>query len=185
MKKIAVLLLSGLIFACSADDAEITSEQVSMFVDHYQTTNYLTGTAFVVQVGDNIGSDDFRPLGNIAGFNFEPGNQYRITALKTVTKNEGTDFRTAEYALQSVVSQEAVDPETTFRIPLSVFVNDLGFVKFLERKQDSSFALAGRIPINCNRFCTELNTIIDQDLYAVGTFKHGEEGSYVLTELEN
>ena len=48
MKNATLLLVSTLIFACSATDENITSEEVDLAVDHYKTISAYNGTAFVI-----------------------------------------------------------------------------------------------------------------------------------------
>lgn len=171
--------------ACSADDATTEVSTVELFVNHYQTTNVLSNLSFVVQEDDQIGSDNFSTLGTIQDFDFEPGFTYRLLATKTVTKNNGTDARTATYQLDEVLSKEAVAVGTRFSITLSTEVPGQGTVVFLQKRQDKKYYLGGEILIACRSYCGNLQAIIDQQLIAAGTFGHGVDGVYVLEELQD
>ena len=178
-----LMIIVGSLLSCSADDATTEVSNVELFVDHYQTTNVLSGLAYVVQEDGQIGSQQFTVLGDIRGFDFEPGYTYRLVATKTVTKNDGTDARTATYELQEVLNKEAANPGTRFRVPLSTEVAGLGVQVFLQIRPDSTYYLSGRIPIECRSYCGNLDAIVDQGLTAEGIFSHGGDGNYVLEEL--
>ena len=183
MKKIVLLFTIGLLVACSSDDGTTINEEVSLFVNHYQTTSILTGTALVIQEDTAIGTKDFERIGSIAGFEFEPGFTYILTATKITTKNPGTNASTIRYELISQETKEEVPPQTTFTVPLTQFVNGVGYLSFLNGDETSGFLLGNRIPIQCQNLCTQLQTILNYQDIASGEFTHREDGSYVLQEL--
>jgi hypothetical protein len=183
MKKIVLISAIALLFACSADDAQITSEEVNLYVEHYKTTSLLNGTAYVIYENGSPDNNTGRSYAQIDNFNFEPGFTYRLTATKTIIKNDGTNAKTVRYRAINVNSREAARPDAKFRIPLIRFVNGRGTTSFIRRQADSSFILSNEIPFNCNYFCVELDRAIEQEIAIIGTFTHGPEGSYILTGL--
>ena len=183
MKKMVLLFAVVFLVACSTDDDAVTNEEVTLFVNHYQTTAALTGTALLIQEGTAIGSEDFKKVGVISGFEFEAGFIYTLTATKITTKNPGTNVSTVRYELLSQDTKEAVPPQTTFTIPLTKIINGVGYVSFLTGNEASGFLLGNRIPVQCMSLCRQLQTVINYEDIAVGEFTHSEDGSYVLKEL--
>ncbi len=78
MKNLIFSLLALGFIACSGDDVQITSEEVSLFVNHFKTTSPLSGTALVVQENAEIGSENYNTLGNIKDFEFTTASRRRI-----------------------------------------------------------------------------------------------------------
>jgi hypothetical protein len=183
VRKYGFLLIIGLLMSCTADDATTEVSTVELFVDHYQTTNALSGLTYVVQEGQQIGTDQFSSLNNIDGFNFEPGFISRIIATKTVVQNAGTEGRTATYELNQLVSKEPVAPGTRFMIPISTVTPGGETLIFLQKRPDGNFYLSGEILIECRSFCGNLNAVIDEQLLADGIFSHGPDGRYILENL--
>lgn len=183
MKNATLLLVSALIFACSATDENITSEEVDLAVDHYKTTSAYNGTAFVIYENGSLGDENARVYGQIENFNFEPGYTYSLRATKTPTENAGTNTKTIRYKATSVNSRQAVRPDAEFRIPMIKFINGRGMATFIRRQADSTFILGNEIPFNCNYFCTDLDRAIEQKNEVTGIFKHGPDGSYLLMSL--
>ncbi len=183
MKKILLFCTTALLLACSADDASITNEEVSLFVNHYKTTSVLNGTQFIIQENEAIGGDIFMGTPFIKNFEFEPGFEYRITATKTRTENAGTDAATVSYELVSVNEKNQVFPEASFEIPIATFVNGIGYVSFINGTAANGFELGQEILIECQNFCTQLERLIPNREVATGTFSHGPDGTYVLQEL--
>jgi hypothetical protein len=183
MKNILFILSSVLLFSCSADDAVVTSEEVTLFVNHYKTTSVLNGTSLLIQEDAAIGTSDFEKTPFIEGFSFEPGFTYTLTATKIITENAGTNATMTSYELISVVDQTQVAPEVTFSVPLARFVNGLGYVSWLVGNQQTGFVLSNEININCGSLCPSLETVHANGEIATGVFVHGEEGTYVLQEL--
>lgn len=183
MKKILLFCGVILFFACSADDASSTNEEVALFVNHYKTTSVLHGTQFLIQENSAIGSDSFKGISFIQNFNFQQGFEYKITAKKIRTQNAGTNAGTISYELVSVDEKNQISPQTTFTIPVARFVNGVGYVSFVQGTSANGFILGQEVVIECQNLCSQLeNLIANQDL-ATGTFTHGTDGTYVLQEL--
>lgn len=183
MKKLGLIALAAMVFACSKNDNTITSEEVNLFIDHYKTTSILSGTALVVQEGNAIGSSEYSTLGGIQGFDFVPGFTYNLTAKKTIVKNDGTDAKTASYELISIDDVGEIAQGETFNVPLGVFVNGRGFVPFVVRTADSTFVLSNEIQLDCRAFCDELEYNTTREQQTIGVFKHDIEGGYILLDL--
>lgn len=183
MKKIYLISIVALLFACSADDTLITTEEVNLYVEHYKTTSVLNGTAYIIYENGSPENNTHKGYAQIDNFDFQPGFIYRLTAIKTITKNDGTSSSTVRYRVQDVNSREAVRPDAKFRIPLIQFVNGRGMATFIGRRADSTFVLSNEIPFNCNYFCVDLDRAIEQENAVSGTFVHGPDGTYILMEL--
>ncbi len=183
MKKILFLCATALLLACSADDASVTSDEVALFVNHYKTTSVLNGTQFLIQENDAIGSDTFQGNAFIKNFEFEPGFTYHLTARKITTENAGTDAATVSYELVSVQEKNPVAPQTTFEIPVSRFVNGLGYFSFVRGTSEIGYTLSQEIEIECQNLCPQLQSITLHQELATGTFTHGTDGMYVLQGL--
>ncbi len=183
MKKLLLLVALPLLMGCSADDGSVSSEEVTLFVNHYKTTSVLHGTALVVQENEAIGSTEFGSIPHIEGFEFEAEFTYNLRALKTTTKNPGTDASTTSYKLLEVITKEPLEYSPQFRVPLSTFVNGYGYVSWLSRKPDSTFVLSREIPLDCRALCSDLRAGFESRELMTGTFEHGDDGQYVLTEL--
>lgn len=183
MKTIGILLLTVLLFSCSADDAQVTSEEVTLFVNHYKTTSVVNGTSLLIQENAAIGTTEFQKTPSINGFTFEPGFTYTLNAKKTITENAGTNATTTSYELISIEDQNEVDPAATFTVPLARFVNGLGYVSWLVGNQQTGFVLSNEITIDCGTLCPSLESVHANQEIATGVFIHGEEGIYQLQEL--
>ena len=184
MKTIRLFLLLPLLMACSSDDANVSTSQVSLFVDHFKTTSILSGTALVVQENDAIGTSQYAKISGIVGFDFEPGYTYRLRANKSLKKNAGTSAVIATYSLIGIDAKVRVGTKSDFRVPLSTFVNGQGYVTFLRRRQDSTFILGNEIVLDCDFLCADLNAAFETRQLMTATFYHGEDDSYIMTELE-
>lgn len=183
MKNVILLLLTALIFSCSANDESVTTEEVNLAVDHYKTTSAFNGTAFVIYENGSLGDANAKVYGQIDNFNFEPGFTYNLSATKTITENAGTNAKTVRYRANTVNSRQAARPDANFRIPMIEFINGRGMATFIRRQADSTFILGNEIPFDCNYFCLDLDRAIEQENEVIGIFSHGPEGSYVLNEL--
>ncbi|RDK84788.1 hypothetical protein [Marinirhabdus gelatinilytica] len=183
MKKIVILLTSFLLLACSADDASVTNEEVTLFVNHYKTTSVLNGTQFLIQENGAIGSDTFQGTAFISNFDFEPGFTYTVSAEKITTKNAGTDATTVSYKVISVNQKEPVSPQTSFEVPIARFVNGVGYVSFVQDVSTNTFFLSGQIEFDCNTLCSNIRAAIQNQEPITGSFTHGVEGTYILQAL--
>lgn len=184
MKKILLFCTAALLIACSSsDDASITNEEVVLFVNHYKTTSVLNGTQFLIQENDAIGSDTFQGTAFINNFEFEPGFTYNVTAKKIITEDAGTDAATVSYELVSVNQKNQVSPQATFEIPVSRFVNGVGYISFVRGTSTIGFILSQEIILDCQNLCPQLENITPNQEIATGTFTHGEDGTYVLQGL--
>jgi hypothetical protein len=183
MKKLLFLLVSISILSCSADDATVVEEEVTLFVDHYKTTSILNPTSLLIQEDVAIGTDDFEITPSIKEFTFIPGQTATLTARKITTKNAGTDATTVHYELISLQDQEQVAPGETFQVPLTKYINGIGYVSWVAGNSISGFSIASEIDIDCGFFCDELDSRLRIEDIITGTFIHGEDGSYILEGL--
>ena len=183
MKKILLICAAALLFACSADDEQITNEEVTLFVNHYKTTSVLNGTQFLIQENTAMGGDSFEGAASIKNFDFEPGFTYTITAKKTSTENAGTDAATVSYEFVSENEKTQVSPQATFEIPVARFVNGVGYVSFVRGTSTNGFILSQEIAIECQNLCAQLENVTPNQEAATGTFTHGPDGTYVLQSL--
>jgi hypothetical protein len=182
MKNILLIAAAILLIACSADDGSVTTQEVSLVINHYKTTSVLNGTAFLIQEDEEIGGATFKATPIIRNLNYEPGFTYEVTAEKTFTENPGTDATTVSYEVRQLIEKEPVPPEVSFTLPLGEFVNGAGYVR-LAQGFNGTFYLGGEIPLNCQSFCQELAIAFNNEEQVSGTFTHGEDGTYVLEEL--
>jgi len=183
MRKIFLLCITALLFACSADDASETNEEVTLFVNHYKTTSVLNGTQFLIQENDAIGGDTFQGTAFIKNFEFEPNFTYNITARKISTENAGTDTATVSYELVSVNEKKQISPQAIFEIPLARFVNGVGYISFVRGSSTQGFILSQEIVIECQNVCSQLENLTPNQEAATGRFTHGPDGTYVLQGL--
>lgn len=184
MKKILLFCAIALMFSCSSsDDASIQTENVTLFVNHFKTTSLLSGTTFLVQENDAIGTNTYKTAPVIENFDFQPGYTYSISAEKTITENAGTDAATTAYRVIDVLEKKQVGAFATFNVPLTTFTNGVGYISFISGSEATGFRLSGQIEIDCREFCGELEGMIQNKDIATATFIHGPEGSYILQEL--
>ncbi|MEM7087001.1 MAG: hypothetical protein AAF489_12505 [Bacteroidota bacterium] len=181
MKKLFFLCAVGLLMSCSSDDTpEIIETEVDLLIDHYKTTSFLHGTAFVVS---EIGTDESFAVPFIESFEFEPGFRYQARAMRRTTINEGANEGLDSYRLISIQAQDTIPPNTTFRVPLAQFVNGFGYVKWVVGNAETGYVLSNEIPIECREFCGELINKFTIEDNVTGEFQHGPEGSYILLAL--
>lgn len=173
----------AILAACSADDASVTNEEVTLFVNHYKTTSVLTGTQLLIQEAGAIGSATFEGTAFIRGFNFEQGFTYNIIAKKVTTENAGTNAAKISYELVSVAEKKQVSPQATFEIPVTQFVNGIGYVSFIKGTASNGFMLSQEIAIDCRNQCSQLENLVPNQEIATATFTHGTDGTYVLQNL--
>ena len=76
-----------------------------------------------------------------------------------------------------------MSPQTTFEVPLTRFINGVGYVSFIVGSETLGFVLGNRISVDCNNLCAQLETVLGARDIATGTFTHGTDGTYVLQTL--
>ena len=182
MKKIACIALLVLLNACSSDDdANISEENIILEVSHYKTTSLLFGSALIVE---EQGNGRLVELPDVRGFNFEQAHNYRLNTRKVTTQNPGSTARVVHYELITELNKETIPPNTSFTIPLADFVNGVGYVSWLTETADQSYLINREIILDCNQFCSELDTRLGLKDTIIGEFTHGTDGSYVLIGLQ-
>tara|TARA_R110002094_G_scaffold180465_1_gene158774 strand:- start:309 stop:857 length:549 start_codon:yes stop_codon:yes gene_type:complete len=181
MKKLLFLCLVGFLLSCSSDDkSTVTEVEVNLSIDHFKTTSLLHGTAFVVSEN---GAEKQMAIPFITSFDFQPGFRYQASATRRTIVNDGTSKGVDTYHLISVQSQDTIAPNTTFRVPLAQFVNGFGYVKWVVGNADTGYVLSNEIPIDCQQFCGELESMLVIEDNVTGEFEHGPNGSYILRAL--
>jgi hypothetical protein len=183
MKKILLVAVTAMLMACSADDASVTNEEVTLFVNHYKTTSTLHGTQFLIQENEAIGSTTFEGTAFITNFDFEPGFTYDMTAKKITTENTVTNATTVSYELVTLQDKKQVSPQATFEIPVTTFLNGVGYISFIQGSTATGFKLGQEITIDCLNECSQLEGLVTNEEIATGTFSHGPNSSYVLQGL--
>ena len=178
-KQILLLMILGMLFSCSNDD-NIQPQTIEMRINHFQNTGIAVGPVLtlLVQEGDNIGTDNWTKFySNIEGFNYEPGTVYNLSVKAEPIDNPPIDGNSVKYTLIKIKSTQKVDNETLFDIDLKI--NGENFVT-----TDTGLALLNQINIDCNNLCDELDTILQNQDFVVGTFKRVYINEIKLMGLE-
>ncbi len=178
-KQILLLMILGILFSCSNDD-DNQSQIIEMRINHFQNTGIAISPVLtlLVQRGDNIGTDNWTKFySNIQGFNYEPGTIYNLLVKIEQIDNPPLDGSSAKYTLMEIVSTQEVDNETLFDIDLKI--NGENFVT-----TDTGLELLNQINIDCNNLCDELETILQNQDFVVGTFKRISNNEIKLMGLE-
>ncbi|MDD7887288.1 DUF4377 domain-containing protein [Flavivirga sp. 57AJ16] len=178
-KQILFLMIIGILLSCSNDDGN-QSQTIDMRINHYQNTGIGEGLflTLLVQENNNIGSDIWTKFYNsIEGFNYQPGFIYDVRVIVEQVDNPPADGSSLKYTLQEIISAQEVDNETQFDIDLKI--NGESFVT-----TTSGYKLLNQIGIDCNNFCDELDEILQNQDFVVGTFKRLQNNVVQLIELE-
>ncbi|MCK3686314.1 DUF4377 domain-containing protein [Maribellus sp. YY47] len=177
--QILILMILGILFSCSKDD-DNQSEVIEMRINHFQNTGIAVGPVLtlLIQKGDNIGTDNWTKFySNIQGFNYEPGTIYNLSVKVEPIDNPPLDGVSAKYTLIKIVSTQEVDNETLFDIDLKKYGEN--FVT-----TNTGFELLNQIDIDCNNLCNELETMLQNQDFVVGTFKRGSNNEIKLMGLK-
>lgn len=179
-KQILLLMILGIFLSCSKDNKDHQAQTIEMRINHFQGTGFAVGPVLtlLVQEGDNIGTDNWsRFYSNIQGFNYEPGTIYNLSVKVEPIDKPPLDGSSEKYTLLKVISTQKVDNETLFNIDLKRYGEN--FVT-----TNTGFKLLNQINIDCNNHCDELETILQDQDYVVGTFKRVSNNEIKLMELE-
>ncbi|WP_179336542.1 DUF4377 domain-containing protein [Winogradskyella ludwigii] len=180
MKKHLLLLMAiGILCACSNDDVTF-SEITTMRINHYQNTAIALEPVLtlLVQYDDNIGTNSWNNFyATIEGFNYVPGHIYDLSVRVDQFGNPAADDGSFKNTLLEVISVQDVPAETEFELNLKL--NDNVFIT-----TDSGYQLLNQIDIDCNTLCDTLDLLLENQDIIVGTFKHLDNDSIQLIELE-
>ncbi|WP_257984653.1 DUF4377 domain-containing protein [Psychroflexus sp. MES1-P1E] len=177
--KILLLMIIGILFSCSSDD-ENETETIEMRINHFQSTGMtiIPVLTLLVQEEDNIGTDIWTKFySNIEGFNYESGTIYNLSVKSEPIDNPPADVSSHKYTLIEIKSTQVIDNETLFDIDLKI--NGENFVT-----TDNGLKLLNQINIDCNNLCVELDTILQNQDFVIGTFKRISDNEIKLIELE-
>tara|TARA_B100001146_G_C16196541_1_gene441965 strand:+ start:173 stop:727 length:555 start_codon:yes stop_codon:yes gene_type:complete len=182
-KHLLILMILGIFFSCSKDEDDHLDDQsqiIEMSINHFQSTGIAEGPVLtlLVQEGDEIGTDQWSKFySNIEGFNYQPGMIYNLSVKKEPVHNPQADGSSIKYTLLEVTSTQEVDPEVLFDIDLKI--NGENFIT-----TDNGLKLLHQIDIDCNNLCQELESLLQDQDFVVGTFKRNATNEILLMELE-
>jgi len=188
MKNISIFILAIIficIISCKKDE---NIEIVKMRVNHYQqplnNQEYFYGLSFIVQEGDEIGSDKWYGFSNIiSGFDYELGYVYDIEIQKKHIKDTMIDKANVEYSLIRILSKTKVPQGTTFDITLTINYSN-GFESLVTKNEVSIFTLLGETEIDCGNLCGSLEEKIKNQKGLIGTFAHIDDKTIQLLNLK-
>lgn len=179
MKKLLLLLVAlGSLCSCTKDDEQ--AETIAMRINHFQTTGIGEAAmlTLLVQTGDAIGTDTWTKFySTIEGFDYKPGRIYEVTLETTPINNPPADGSAVSYMLLDITSTQEVPDETLFDIDLKI--NGENFIT-----SDSRLQLLQQIDLDCNALCDELDAILENQDFVVGTFKRGANNALQLVSLQ-
>lgn len=172
--------------SCEKDD---NVEIVKMRVNHYQQPVNMSesfyGLAFKVQIGDQIGKDQWLEFDNpIAGFDYELGYVYDIEVQKKHIEKPGIDRSNEEYSLIRILSKTEVPQETTFDITLTIKYTNVFFESLVTKTASDKLSLLGMTEINCGDLCESLETNIENQNGLIGTCAHIDDKTIQLVSLK-
>lgn len=182
MKKLLFLLSLAFLFSCSQDEASTTEEAVNLTVNHFKVpAEFVLANDFLVQEeGDNF----FRGVEGIQNFNPQPGIVYQLQATKITTQNKGSDISVVSYRMEAVISETAVGPNDSFTVQLTRNNTRTGRVdSWVTGNDEVGYFISAEIPIECQGPCDAFNAAHIYENEFSGTFKHGENGAYILLDI--
>lgn len=177
-KQILLLMLVGIFISCSNDDNQ--SQTIEIRVNHFQNTGLtlVPVLTLLVQEGDDIGTDNWTKFySTIEGFDYQPGTIYNLSVKAEPIDNPPADASSIKYTLLEIQSTQEVDNETPFQIELKI--DGENFVT-----TNNGLELLNQISIDCKNLCNELESILQNQDFVVGTFKRNSSNEIQLIELE-
>lgn len=182
------LLISIVVFSCGKEEDSAKPNLVKMRINHYQqpvnNEEYFKGLAFLVQEGDEMGSEIWYPLLNtISGFDYDLGYVYEIEVKKNEINEPLIDDPGIKYVFERVVSKTRVPANTTFNIIIA-FNYTNGFESLVEKNEASQYTLMGETVIETGAFYDALEEGLANQYGIKGTFSHVDDQSLRLEDLQ-
>ncbi|PWD99687.1 hypothetical protein DDZ16_09590 [Marinilabilia rubra] len=192
MKRKVLFFVAAIIaFVFASCGKEKNNEEpgyVKMRINHYQqpvnNEEYFKGLAYLIQEGEEIGSEIWHPLLNtISGFDYELGYVYEIAVIKNEIDETLIDNPGVEYACERVISKTRAPENATFQLTIAINYTN-GFESLVEKNEESHYTLMGETVIEAGEFYNTLEESIENQHGLRGTFSHMDDQSICLVGLE-
>ncbi len=184
----ALVLISFFLFLISCQDTE--NEILEMRVSHHQQTGYgFIGPRILyrVQVGDEIGGEEWNGTFTIENFDYEWGYTYDILVAKKYYNYDGpvADAPEFRYVFLKEFSKQRVEPGTQFDLFLKRTYDDGVAENLVEENKEKGFTILGTKSFDCADLCDELTKEREDRTVLTGTFEFLDDGKIKLVALKS
>lgn len=160
-----------------------------MRVNHHKQIGYgFIGPriSYAIQVGDEIGGDEWSMTFGITDFEYQWGYTYDIAAVKEYFNYDEPvmDAPTLRYVFLKEIAKQKVKPGTQFELALQRTFEDGIVESFWEPDGDNGYQIVGKKSLDYEGLCDDLSKQREPYTLFKGTFEHIGEGDIKLLGLK-
>ncbi len=155
------------------------------FVKEYTVNHHLRpAQGFIPVMSLMVRSGDVSTWNNlfqsIEGFEFDWGYEYQLAVFVTEIDNPPADGSSLRFQLLEEISKTKVPDGTTFEIQLKRASSETNYVT---DGTGEGPTLLGRIAVDCEDLCTDLENLLSTDQDVFGVFEHVDNEKIRLIQV--